>query len=256
MGRGVGGAVARMGDCAAWRFIYPPESFVRGVLVDGRGCRLGDESLYGATLGRLIKERGDGAAHLLMDTDLVARVREEIREEERLRDHPLRKLLSGELNALVFRKLSTFLNTCVNCKKASTLKGLERKLSIPEGGLVSAVREHNAALEAGKRDVYGKKDDFRQALKVPPFLAVDCRLENPLFLGPCITLGGLVTDPGTGAVLDHGGGPIGGLFAVGRTARGVCAGGYVSGLSISDGFFSGRNAGTCAAQAAHGGGGD
>jgi len=44
-------------------------------------------------------------------------------------------------------------------------------------------------------------------------------------------------------VLREDGAPIGGLFAAGRSAVGICSGGYVSGLSIADCIFSGRRAG-------------
>ena len=72
-------------------------------------------------------------------------------------------------------------------------------------------------------------------------------LANQLFLGPCITLGGLRTDGLSARVLREDGAPVSGLFAAGRSAAGICAGGYVSGLSLADCVFSGRRAGRNAA---------
>jgi 3-oxo-5alpha-steroid 4-dehydrogenase len=62
-----------------------------------------------------------------------------------------------------------------------------------------------------------------------------------------MTLGGLVVDEAGGNVLDDAGIPVAGLFAAGRTAVGLCATSYVSGLSLADCVFSGRRAGRSAA---------
>ncbi len=50
-------------------------------------------------------------------------------------------------------------------------------------------------------------------------------------------------DEDTGEVKREDGSNIKGLYAAGRTAVGVTSNGYVSGLSIADGVFSGRRAG-------------
>ena len=62
------------------------------------------------------------------------------------------------------------------------------------------------------------------------------------------TLGGMRTDTSQ-QVLDADGQPVVGLFAAGRTASGIPAQGYNSGLSLGDCTFSGRVAGASAAQA-------
>ena len=59
---------------------------------------------------------------------------------------------------------------------------------------------------------------------------------------PMFTLGGLVVDELSGAVTSVTGEPIPGLYAAGRTAVGICANSYVSGLSLADCVFSGRRA--------------
>jgi len=66
-------------------------------------------------------------------------------------------------------------------------------------------------------------------------------------------LGGLVVDGITARVVREDGTPIEGLYAAGRNAVGVSSSSYVSGLSIGDCVFSGRNAGRhAAARAGHG----
>jgi 3-oxo-5alpha-steroid 4-dehydrogenase len=61
------------------------------------------------------------------------------------------------------------------------------------------------------------------------------------------TLSGLRANEQTGAVLNARGEPIQGLFAAGRCAVGLCAEGYVSGMSLADCVFSGRRAGQATA---------
>ncbi len=66
-----------------------------------------------------------------------------------------------------------------------------------------------------------------------------------------MTLGGLKVDEATGAVIREDGSPIRGLYAAGMAAVGLHSNGYISGLSIADGVFSGRRAGRDAAAASH-----
>ena len=248
LGEAVGAATVGLERCAAWRFIYPPEAFVEGVLVDGRGERLCDESLYGATVGRQIAERAGGRAFLVLDAAIVRRIRAQRAADEQPWQRSWREWLSGEANDLLFRHLSTLLNLHLNRRKAGTLRALERASGMPDGALERTVAAYNAGCAAGTCDACGKAERYRRPLLEPPFLAVVCDLDSRLFLGPCFTLGGLATDGLTGRVLDGDGRPVPGLYAAGRNAAGVCAGGYVTGLSVADCVFSGRNAGRSAAR--------
>jgi 3-oxo-5alpha-steroid 4-dehydrogenase len=89
----------------------------------------------------------------------------------------------------------------------------------------------------------GKPVEHLQQLLRPPFAAVPCHLDGQLFPAPCITLGGLDVDPATQQVRRADGSGISGLHAVGRCAAGIASRSYVSGLSLADCVFSGRNAG-------------
>jgi 3-oxo-5alpha-steroid 4-dehydrogenase len=248
LGQEVGAAVTQMDECAAWRFIYPPEAFVSGLLVNLRGERFCDESLYGATLCRHIARQPEARAFLVIDGRIVRLVHEQLAGEERIRDHAWRKILSGELNALIFRKYSTALNLHVNRRAAGSPGALERRCGLPAGALERAVAAYNERIAKGLPDEQGKADRYRVPLAEPPFRAINCDLGNQLFLGPCITLGGLKTDGLTAQVLREDGAPVPGLFAAGRSAAGICAGGYVSGLSLADCVFTGRRAGRGAAR--------
>jgi succinate dehydrogenase/fumarate reductase flavoprotein subunit len=156
---GFGGA----GACAASRFIFPPEAFVSGILVN---C---DESLYGATLSRHISEQPDKKAWLVIDAKLYRKAGEQMKLEERLRNSSPARILSGEMNALIFHNAMAFVNRRVNRIKARSISALETRCCIPAG----------------------------------------------------------------------------------RSAAGVCSRSYVSGLSLADCIFTGRNAGRSAAGAVH-----
>lgn len=244
-----GAAVGSMDRCAAWRFLYPPEAFVKGILVNARGERFCDESLYGATIGRFVSEQLGGHAFLVVDAAVVRAVRAEAAADERLLDRPLGELVRGQANELVFRKMSTALNLAVNRKRADTPAALARACGLPAPAFERTLREHNERVRAGEPDAFGKHDEHRAPLEEPPFLAIVCDLDSKMFLGPTFTLGGVLTDALTGRALRADGTPVEGLYAAGRTAVGLCTGGYVSGLSIADCVFSGRNAGRSAARA-------
>ena len=110
---------------------------------------------------------------------------------------------------------------------------------------------YNEVARAAAEDPMGKHPEQVQPLETGPFSLVDISIRKSVkFPCPTMTLGGLVVDEATGAVLDASGAPVPGLFAAGRTAVGICATSYVSGLSLADCVFSGRRAGRAAATAA------
>ena len=79
LGVQAGGATAFLDRVSVWRFLSPPPALLSGVLVDRAGCRVGDESRYGAAIGEAIVARHHGQAWLLADCDTVARARRELR---------------------------------------------------------------------------------------------------------------------------------------------------------------------------------
>jgi len=231
LGQSVGGAVGKMDRCGAWRFINPPEAFTYGLLVDRQGRRLCNEALYGATLGEHIAERAAGHAFLVIDAAVAATAREQIRQQHGAR----------------FQKISAFMNLHINRKKAMTLAALAACCGMPPDALASTVETYNAQTAQDACDSFGKAAEFYRPLRTPPFYAINCDLENAKFITPCITLGGLRVDGKSGEVLQQDGSPVPGLYAAGRNAVGVASHSYISGLSIADCVFSGRNAGRHAA---------
>lgn len=242
LGRSVGAATRHLDQCGASRFIAPPVALCEGVLVDERGERVCDETLYAATISREVARRG-GRAWLVVDAGVVERTREELRGWPRVRDQSLRALRTGRANAVLFPRVFGPLNLHLNGRSAPTLVEVARASGIDPGGLVRTVAAYDDAARAGRPDATGKDPAHVAALEHPPFRAIPVHLDSLLFPAPCITLGGLDVDPLTQAVRRPDGSTVEGLLAVGRSAAGVASRSYVSGLSVADCVFSGRNAG-------------
>ena len=94
---------------------------------------------------------------------------------------------------------------------------------------------------------FGKSAAMLQPLMYGPYYAIDISSDSRVFPCPSITLGGLQVDETSNAVLSEQGTPIEGLFAAGRAACGLASNHYVSGLSLADCIWSGRQAGRAAA---------
>lgn len=232
LGRSAGGALNRMEQVSAWRFINPPEAFVQGIFVDRRGHRYANERLYGAQLGRAMVDEHRGEGILIIDRRIWEEAREQCRRSTGIH---------------WFQRAPALLNLYRNRKEAPTIEALAVAARIDPESLAETVRVYNERARAGEPDNHGKSADFVQPLVKPPFYAINCSLDSRGFPCPTLTLGGLVVDELTGAVRDEDGGAIGGLYAAGRAAVGVCSNGYVSGLSLADCVFSGRRAGASAA---------
>lgn len=250
LGTGIGAATGPLDRFAASRFICPPDAFVCGVLVNAAGDRLCDETLYGASLSAHIADKGDGNAYLIIDQALWERAQREMKLDERLTDYPMKVVLSGGQNHVVFRRGTALVNRYVNRKKAMTLTELARRSGIDPAGLTTTVEAYNADADRGGADSQGKDPKYVSALRTPPYYAIDAGLGALLFPAPFLSLGGLAVDGVECAVRGTDGERIPGLYAAGRAAAGVSSHSYVSGLSVADAIFSGRNAGRAAAGAA------
>jgi 3-oxo-5alpha-steroid 4-dehydrogenase len=214
LGQSVGASTGMMHNVSQWRFINPPESFVRGILIDSEGNRICNEMLYGAQLSEQIMRRAGGQAWLLIDASLA--------------DKTLREI--GPKRAMWFQSAAALMFLFMARRKASTLQQLAAKLHMPVENLQRTVNDYNALSEN------------RAVLQQGPWYALDCRVDGAV-RNPSITLGGLRVDEKTGQVLADTGGVIKGLYAAGRSAVGIASHSYVSGLSIAGCIFSGRRAG-------------
>lgn len=231
LGQSVGAATQALNNVSGWRFITPPYSWPKGIVVNTAGQRFCNEQVYGATLGHELVEHQGGKAWLVLDT--------------RLRRQALKECFFGRLWA--FQSLPALAMMTFAAKKAPTLEALAAVIGADASQLRASVDRNNAAARGERDDDFGKSADMRQVCEQGPFFALNISLGAKAFPLATLTLGGLQVNEADGHVRDAQGNDIPGLFAAGRTAIGLPSRRYVSGLSLADCVFSGRRAGRAAA---------
>ena len=214
MGIGAGAEAINMSEGLVLNAYYPPESHLKGVLVDGLGRRFVNEDSYLGRTSDAILEKAEGVAYLIVDDEIYGRTQA----------HHKRAAVEG------------------------SFEDLERALSLPPGALVETMAYYNRFAEKGEDPLFGKTAKYLRPLIEPPFGALDCGTANSIF--GVFTLGGLSVRA-SGEVQGPDGFEIPGLYAAGRCSAGLCREGrsYASGLSIGDASFFGRRAGRQAAAA-------
>ena len=212
LGLGAGAEAINMSEGLILNAYYPPESHVKGILVDRDGRRFVNEDAYIGRSTDAMLHKADGMAWLILDTALWGKTQVPHR------------LVAVE----------------------QTFAELERSLNMPQGQLVATIEGFNREASQGRDPLFHKSPAYLRPLHTPPYAALDCTISGSIY--GALTLGGISTDP-LGRALDADGVPIAGLFAAGRNAAGVCREGrtYASGLSIADATYFGRIAGHVAA---------
>lgn len=231
LGQSVGGAVSFMDRMSAWRLLYPPEALVEGIVVSADGQRIGAEDLYGASLTEMMVRDHGGKGFLILDSEQWNKAKGQVSEQTQM---PWTLFI---LYLLYWAY-----------KKAGSLEGLAGRLQMQKPGrLRKAVEEYNDAIINGKADPVGKRG-YRSVIMKPPFYGIDISLRpTGLLMAPALPLGGLRVDE-SGMVLKESGEGIQGLYAAGKNAAGISSNRYISGLALADCVFSGRNAGSRAAE--------
>jgi 3-oxo-5alpha-steroid 4-dehydrogenase len=177
LGLSVGGQTGLMDSLSAWRFINPPEAFIRGVLVDGHGRRFCNEMLYGAQLSERIMKEADGKAWLIIDKALFQQALREITPSR----------------AMWFQSVSALMYLFVARRRASSLPVLARGLGISGQDLSQTITDYNELAGSGEPDPLGKPASFLTALGGGPYYALDCSAKS-LLACPTLNLGGLKLD--------------------------------------------------------------
>jgi 3-oxo-5alpha-steroid 4-dehydrogenase len=224
MGAGAGGQLALMDKISAWRFINPPKAWSDAIVVNTKGKRMIDETVYGASLGEQIGDHNGGVGWIIYDKNL--------------RKQAFKQAMDPIL--VPFQRDITLLNLTFNYKKADSLDELADKAGIDRLGLIDTVASYNRAAKGEQPDPFGKQMTDMVPIVAPPFYAMDISINSRFLPLPVITFGGLRIEERSGLVLDEAGQTIPGLYAAGRTAVGVASNTYVSGLSFADCVFSGR----------------
>lgn len=232
LGTSVGGQGAGLERVSAWRFINPPYSWHKGIVVNREGRRFCNEEVYGATLGQPLMEEQGGKAWLVLDAPL--------------RKKSIREALFG--GYWWFQSFPALALMLFKVRKGRHLGQLATVSGMNPTVLRESVLAANAAARGEAPEPFGKSPGGRQVLNEGPYYACDISVTNPVFPLGALTLGGLRVDEGNGAVLGAQGQAIPGLYAAGRTALGIPSHLYISGLSLADCVFSGRRAGAAAAR--------
>ena len=226
LGQSVGGKLDQMHRASAWRFLYPPNAFAQGVLVNGNGERFANEFWYGAKIGEAMVEQNRGVATLIIDEELKKLAHEQSKP--------------GKLQW--FQRAAALMNLYLNCRKAEDVAALAEMLEVPRDTLQKTLDDYGRLGEGQHGDPFHKASDSIHPMRNGPYYAIDCSLDSKRHLCAVMTLGGLAVDEKTGQVLSENGGVVPGLYAAGRNAVGICSRQYVSGLSIADCVYSGLRA--------------
>lgn len=236
LGQSVGGEGRKLANSFYGRIISPPSAFVEGIVVNQLGRRFYNEDAYNAELGEAIAKQPGGIAWLVLDQATWRKLR-------------LQLLPKGDGQFLQWY-LPALANVMLGgSRKGRTLDALAKKCGIDPLGLQVEVCQGRELLAQAKGDPLGKSASYFRPIGEGPYHAINLSVWNKFVLAPFLTLGGLAVDEATSEVLKPDGGTIKGLYAVGRAAIGVCANRYMSGMSLSDGVFSGRRAARHAAAA-------
>lgn len=217
LGQSVGGQAIHMNEGFVTLPWYPPESLIKGIMINEQGQRfINEDGYHGRTAQMILQQRGT-RFWLLADGEIF--------KEPEFSDFAKIKIGAA----------------------AESWEELERDLELPAGALTATVAVYNRHAAEGRDPLFHKGGKWLKPLTQPPFVALDCRIDWCTYF--TFTLGGLETRP-SGEVLNASREPIPGLYAAGRTTSGLprWGAGYSSGLSLADATFFGRQAGRATAQ--------
>ncbi|HPG25378.1 MAG TPA: FAD-dependent oxidoreductase [Myxococcota bacterium] len=217
LGMSVGGAAIHMDELFITLPFYPPESHVKGILINDKGARFINEDAYGGRVAHFITSQIGDRFYLLVDDAIFQRPSE-------------------------YSKIEI-------AAVGETWGDVEAELGLTPGSLTTTVAIYNQHAAKGEDPLFHKDAHWLKSLDEPPYAALACHLKEAYY--PFFTLGGLRVRP-TGEVLTTDGEAIVGLYAAGRTACGLprWGKGYSSGMSLGDCTFFGRKAGRSASERA------
>jgi 3-oxo-5alpha-steroid 4-dehydrogenase len=234
LGTTVGGGLSHMERLFITKPLSPPNSFVKGILVNAEGERFITEDAYLGNVGCAVSEQSrDGYAWAILDSSTFWKgVRELV--------WPLKNMFS-------WYGLPAVLNILLGgTKRGKSIRELAGKLQIDPDKLERTVSDYNASAARGG-DLLGKLTMHLAPMSTPPYYALNMSLRNKWGFSGTMPYGGLTVDETTGNVTRPDGSIVEGLYAAGRAAVGICSESNFSGLSIADTVYSGRRAARAAA---------
>jgi 3-oxo-5alpha-steroid 4-dehydrogenase len=224
LGQSIGAKTSLMNRVTAWRFLNPPHSFAKGIVVNSHGQRFTNEMVYGATLGDAMCENQNGKSYLIINQTLFNAAKKEASD------------------SLPFQRDAARMMMYFGSKKSKDLKVIAKKYNINLHGLEKSIQTYNENYRNNSPCEFGKAHKDMSLLE-GTFIAMDISIDAKIAPLPTLTLGGLVVDEENGSVIGTDGKSIKGLYAAGRSAVGICSNIYISGLSVADCIFSGRRIG-------------
>lgn len=235
----LGGTTGAMDMLYIARNIAPPEALLEGILVNRNGERFVTEDAYVSKIGGEIAKQPDGDAWMILSARLFRR--------------SIWDSINCGWQRFKYFGAPILINYLLGgTKRAGSARGLARKIGIDPVQLERTIAQHDQDIARGAPDSVGKMQELRAKLGAGPYYAINMCMSNRHALTKFMTLGGLRVNEETGEAVRADGSPIKGLYAAGMTAVGLHSNGYISGLSIGDGVFSGRRAGAHAAHEAQG----
>jgi len=207
LGLAAGGEAVHMEGGLVTCPFYPPESLIKGMLVNKEGKRFVAEDSYHSRASIFITQQPDGIAYLLVDDEIFGR-----------------PVFGG------YEVVDAW----------ETFEEMEQGLGIP--GLADEIRRYNANCEKGEDPDFHKGEKWLRPLSKPPFAALQASFGKNFFVG--FTLGGLRVSKDAQVLRAADGQPIPGLFAAGACASNIAQDGtgYSSGTCIAESTYFGRRA--------------
>jgi succinate dehydrogenase/fumarate reductase flavoprotein subunit len=195
---------------------YPPESHIKGILVNKEGRRYVAEDSYHSRSSMFTTKQTDRAGYLILDEKTYAA------EPQHYGAYPM---------------VDAF----------ETVEEMEKALGMPTGSLQKTIAEYNEHAAKGEDPEFHKKPKWLTPLVNAPYAALDASVGQATYMA--FTLGGLDVSI-DGEALDADGNPIPGLYAIGGCASNIAQDGtgYSSGTCIGESTFFGRRAGRASAQ--------
>jgi 3-oxo-5alpha-steroid 4-dehydrogenase len=214
LGQAAGGEAIHMDGALITAPFYPPESLLKGILVNKHGKRFINEDSYHARTMCACLEQPDGIAYLIVDNANFERPEMQMQE-----------LIDAW----------------------ESVEQMEADLELPTWSLQQTLSDYNKHAANGDDPEFHKYSDWLVPLVELPYAALQCSAGKSVYVG--FTLGGLRVSKDAQVLTLDSGQPISGLYAAGACASNIAqdGAGYSSGTCLGESSFFGRRAGLHAA---------
>jgi 3-oxo-5alpha-steroid 4-dehydrogenase len=211
LGKCAGGVLKHMDGALVTAAFYPPESHIKGILVNKEGRRYVTEDSYHSRSSLLTTKQTDRTGYLILDDAIYSP------DPPAWGAYPL-------------------------VDAWESIEEMEEGLGLPAGSLQKTIADYNEHAAKNEDPEFHKKGKWVQPLTNPPYAALDASVGSAVYMA--FTLGGLDVSI-DGEVLSESGDVVAGLYAIGACASNIAQDGtgYSSGTCIGESTYFGRRAG-------------